>query len=122
MKHSIYDPNTKLYRFYFKIARFIRYDGAYIGRYHTYQSYICNYDNTSYADPPPDLRNDFVPTKGTLKVYSKSPLATSHTHLVAGSLHQLHGKRRLVMCCVDEDEVFAENVLRDAIFRQSCEC
>lgn len=120
---TFHDPHTRLYRHYFKIARFIKYDNAFTGRYHAYESYICsNRSNILDVDPLPSLRNSFVPTEGVVKVYSKNPSVRMDEHFIAGSLHFLHGKKKLVLCCVDEDASFAVSVLQDAMFRQLCKC
>ena len=124
LKDIVQDPNTLLHRMYFKIDQFIKYDGVYTGRLHAYQNHICsNHSNVpSTATHTPKWPN-VVPMEGIVKVYSESPLAAAREkHLVAGSLYRLGGKRRMVLCCLDEDEHYTVSVLKNLIFHQFCEC
>lgn len=114
MSSSVHDESTALYRHYFWISEFIKYEGE------------------TSPQTTPDLcsnssilsANDFaVPRKGLLKAYSKEQMVELEKHvLVAGSLRTLMGKKRLMICCVEKDAAFAVNYIKDLTYRRQCTC
>ena len=131
LQHTAQDDITGLYLLYFKIIEPIKHDGVYISRYHAaHHRYACpadlnHTDTTDAANAA--MVSSFassrgLPMTGTVKVYSAYVLESEQLHLVAGSHYPMYGRQLLIICCVDNDETYAANALRNMIFRRICKC
>jgi hypothetical protein len=95
----------------------LKYDNEYTGSFEAYKSHTFRNRKDVVSDTPSPSDVSIVPTKGIVRVYSKNPLVSTDEHFVAASVHTIHGGRKLVLCCVDEDATFAAHVLREAALR-----
>ena len=133
--HIAQDEASGLYRNYLNIAEFIKYDDAYVGRFHTFWDFVCtnrhHHSNSTmllspdspYLPLPRTRAAVPVPPSGLVKVYSKAPLGEQgNKHLLAASLSLVGGRRILTLCCAEKDEGYGVNVLRELMYRQKCMC
>ncbi len=69
-------------------------------------------------------KSSTVPQYGLVKVYSKCPMTIGSTHLISASVSSLtisgRTRKRLVMCCGEEDQTHAAYQLREMLLRQQC--
>ncbi len=137
-----------LYTHYMKVSEFIKHNGLYnkFSRWLRVDSELksipqCPSNNTSIIltyDPFQTsstcedkkslvhgvCKSSTVPQYGLVKVYSKCPMTLGSTHLISASISSLtisgRTRKRLVMCCGEEDQTHAAYQLREMLLRQQC--
>ncbi len=132
-----------LYTHYMKVTEFIKHSGLYNKhsdwmRANTAVQFSpqCNNANNtlpvySPLQPPCEHTAAVVgchtiqPQYGLIRVYSKCPMTVGEYHLISASMSTVllagdKTRRKLVMCCAEQDHYHAAYQLRELLLRQKC--